>query len=331
MPFGLTNAPAAFMDLMNRVFKPYLDDFVVVFIDDILVYSKTRADHEQHLKRVLSLLREKQLYAKFSKCAFWLEEVSFLGHVISGAGIAVDPTKIEAIVNWQRPTNITEVRSFLGLAGYYRRFVKDFSKIASPLTNLTRKKTPFVWDDRCDTSFQKLKQCLVTAPILVLPDGNENFVIYSDASREGLGCVLMQNGRVIAYASRKLHPNEEIYPVHDLELAAIVFALQRWKHYLYGATFEIYTDHKSLKYLFSQKELNMRQRRWMELLKDYDCSILYHPGKANVVADALSRKASISCLMIEEWRMLEHARDWNPVVTTDRVLFANIRVQPVLL
>ncbi|XP_074270856.1 uncharacterized protein LOC141594763 [Silene latifolia] len=292
MPFGLTNAPAAFMDLMNRIFTPFLDKFVVVFIDDILVYSKTKEEHEEHLRVVLQTLRENQLYAKLSKCEFWLEEVAFLGHVISKKGVSVDPSKIEAVTKWESPKNVAEIRSFLGLAGYYRRFVKDFSTIARPMTSLMRKEVRFVWDESCETAFQTLKERLTTAPILALPEGCENFEVYTDASKNGLGCVLMQGGRVIAYASRQLKQYEENYPTHDLELGAVVFALKIWRHYLYGATFKVFSDHKSLKYIYTQKELNMRQRRWMELIGDYDMEIIYHEGKANVVADALSRKST---------------------------------------
>ncbi|KAL5749287.1 hypothetical protein ACOSP7_023890 [Xanthoceras sorbifolium] len=271
MPFGLTNAPAAFMDLMNRIFRPYLDQFVVVFIDDILVYSQTAEDHDRHLRVVLQILREKQLYGKLSKCEFWLPEIAFLGHIVSAKGIKADPKKIEAIVEWKPPRNVTEVRSFLGLAGYYRRFVKGFSSIASPLTKLLHKNVRFEWTDRCQAAFDRLKAMLVEAPVLIQLVSGKDFVIYSDASHQGLGCVLMQEGKVVAYASRQLKNHEQNYPIHDLELAAIVFALKIWRHYLY--------------------ELNLRQRRWMELIKDYDCIIDYHPGKANVVADALSRKA----------------------------------------
>ncbi|XP_063942791.1 uncharacterized protein LOC135150428 [Daucus carota subsp. sativus] len=299
MAFGLTNAPA-FMDLMNRVFKKYLDKFVIVFIDDILIYSKTTEEHAEHLKTALEILRKKKLYAKFSKCEFWLEEVQFLGHIVSREGIKVDPAKIEAIMNWERPKTPTEIRRFLGLAGYYRRFVRDFSRIATPLTKLTRKNEKFIWNEKCEESFQDLKKRLVSAPVLSLPDDQGNFVIYSDASYKGLGCVLMQHDKVIAYASRQLKPHEQKYLTHDLELAAIVFALKIWRHYLYGEKCEIYTDHKSLKYIFTQKELNMRQRRWLELIKDYDCTINYHPRKANVVADALSRKERLNVLTVPE-------------------------------
>ncbi|GJQ91665.1 putative reverse transcriptase domain-containing protein [Tanacetum coccineum] len=210
MPFGLTNAPAVFMDLMNRVCKPYLDKFVIVFIDDILIYSRNKEEHANHLRIILELLRKEKLYAKFSKCDFWIHIVQFLGHLIDSQGLHVDPAKIEAVKNWTSPTTPTEVRQFLGLAGYYRRFI------------------------------------------------------------EGLGVVLMQREKVIAYASRQLKPHEENYTTHDLELGAVIFALKIWRHYLYGTKCTVFTDHKSLQHILRQKELNMRQRRWLELLADYD-------------------------------------------------------------
>ncbi|KAL0543835.1 hypothetical protein IC582_018940 [Cucumis melo] len=346
MSFGLTNAPAVFMDLMNRVFREFLDTFVIVFIDDILIYSKTEAEHEEHLRMVLQTLRDNKLYAKFSKCEFWLKQVSFLGHVVSKAGVSVDPAKIEAVTGWTRPSTVSEVRSFLGLAGYYRRFVENFSRIATPLTQLTRKGVPFVWSKACEDSFlpfvwskacedsfQTLKQKLVTAPVLTVPDGSGSFVIYSDASKKGLGCVLMQQGKVVAYASRQLKSHEQNYPTHDLELAAVVFALKIWRHYLYGEKIQIFTDHKSLKYFFTQKELNMRQRRWLELVKDYDCEILYHPGKANVVADALSRKVSHSAALITRQAPLHRDLEWAEIAVSVGAVtmqLAQLTVQPTL-
>ncbi|XP_071916280.1 uncharacterized protein [Coffea arabica] len=269
----------------SRVFKKYLDQFVVVFIDDILVYSKTREKHAKHLEIVLQILREHKLYAKFSKCEFCLDEISFLGHKVSKDGIAVDPTKVEAVTMWKQSETPTE----------------------------------------------ELKKRLISAPVLALPDGVEGYVVYSDASREGLGCVLMQMSKVVAYASRKLKPHEQNYPTHDLELAAVVFALKKCRHYLYGVTFEVYMDHKSLKYLFSQKELNLRQRRWVEFLEDYDCSINYHPGKANVVADALSRKAQVAGLMVKEWDMLEEVSVWNTRLERLKILFGNLSLKSPLL
>nr|GEY58487.1 putative reverse transcriptase domain-containing protein [Tanacetum cinerariifolium] len=203
MPFGLTNAPAVFMDLMNRIFHEFLDKFVIVFIDDILVFSKSKEEHEDHLHNVLQTLRHEKLYAKFFKCEFWLSSVAFLGHIVSAEGITMDPAKVEAITKWPRPTSVTEVRSFLGLAGYYRRFVEGFLLLALPLTKLMRKGEKFVWNEEREKSFEELKQRLVSAPVLTLPSGSSGFQIYSDASKKGLGCVLMQHGKVIAYASRQ--------------------------------------------------------------------------------------------------------------------------------
>ncbi|GKC36118.1 putative reverse transcriptase domain-containing protein [Tanacetum coccineum] len=279
MPFGLTNAPAVFMDLI-----------VIVFIDDILIYSKNKQEHEEHLKLILELLKKEELYAKFSKCEFWIPKVQFLGHVIDSEGIHVDPAKIESIKDWTSPKSPTEIRQFLGLAGYYRRFIEGFSKIAKPMTKLTQKKVKFEWGDKQEAAFQLLKQKLCSAPILALPEGSKDFIAYCDASKKGLGAVLMQREKVISYASRQLKIHEKNYTTHDLELGAVVFALKIWRHYLYGTKCTVFTDHKSLQHILDQKELNMRQRRWLELLSDYDCDIRYHPGKANVVADALSRK-----------------------------------------
>jgi len=298
------------MDYMNRIFWPFLDKFIVVFIDDILIYSRTQEEHAEHLRLVLDVLREKQLYAKLSKCEFWMDEVQFLGYVISAQGISVDPAKVETVVKWESPKSATEIRSFVGLAGYYRRFIEGFSKVVAPLTLLTRKDQPFTWTDKCGKSFQELKRRLTSAPILVITDVRTPFEVYCDTSHLGLGCVLMQEKKTVAYASRQLKVHERNYPTHDLELAAIVFALKIWRHYLYGAQFRVFSDYKSLKYLFDQKELNIRQRRWMEFLKDYDFELLYHPGKANMVADTLSRKTIHTAhLMIKEVELLEKFRD----------------------
>ncbi|GJR36612.1 putative reverse transcriptase domain-containing protein [Tanacetum coccineum] len=244
MPFGLTNAPAVFMDLMNRVCKPYLDKFMIVFIDDILIYSRNKEEHADHLRIILELLKKEKLYAKFSKCDLWISIVQFLGHLIDNQGLHVDPAKIEAVRNWASPTTPTKIRQFSGFVGYYRRFIKYFFKIVKSLTELTQKNKKYIWGEKQETTFQLLKQKLCETLILALPEGNNDLVVYCDASLQGLGVVLMQ----------------------------------REKHIL------------------EQKELNMRQRRWLELLADYDCKIRYHPGKANVVADALSRKEQIKPL-----------------------------------
>jgi hypothetical protein len=334
MPFGVSNAPGVFMEYMNRIFHSYLDQFVVVFIDDILVYSKSEAEHAEHLKIVLQVLKDNKLFANLSKCEFWLREVSFLGHVISSGGIAVDPSKVDAVLQWDTPKSVTEIRSFLGLAGYYRRFIEGFSRLALPLTQLTRKGHAFVWNKICEESFQALKQRLTSAPVLILPSSNESFVVYCDASKMGLGGVLMQKGQVVAYTSRQLKTHERNYPTHDLELAAVVFVLKVWRHYLYGSRFEVFSDHKSFKYLFSQKELNMRQRRWLEFLKDYDFELNYHPGKANVVADALSRKSlHMSTLMAKEIELIEQFRDFSLVckVTTNSVKLGMLQLTSGIL
>nr|GEU54510.1 putative reverse transcriptase domain-containing protein [Tanacetum cinerariifolium] len=238
MPFGLTNAPVVFMDLMNRVCKPYLDKFIIVFIDDILIYSRNEEEHANHLRIILELLKKEKLYAKFSKCDFWIRIVQFLGHLIDSHGLHVDPTKIKAVKNWENPT------------------------------------TP----------------------------------IECDASLQGLGAVLMQKEKFIAYASRQLKPNEENYTTHDLKLGAVVFALKIWRHYLYDTKCTIFINYKILQHILHQKELNMRQRRWLELLTYYDCEIRYHPGKANVVADALSRKNQIKPLRVRSLIMTIHPK-----------------------
>ena len=210
---------------------------------------------------------------------------------MSASGVSVDLEKVEAVMSWERLKLVFEIRSFLGLAGYYRRFIEDFSRLAALMTRLTLKEVEFDWDDRCEKAFQELRRRLTTAPILIVSDRGQGYRVYYDALKAGLGCVLMQSRKVVAYGSHQLKNHEQNYPTHDMELAAIVFALKIWCHYLYGEQFEVYSDHKSLKYIFTQPDLNMRQRRWMEFLEDYDFTLYYHPGKANVVADALSQKS----------------------------------------
>jgi ribonuclease HI len=280
---------------------------------------------------VLNKLRTHELYAKFSKCEFWLQEVAFLGHIITVDGVKVDPEKVKAVSEWKQPTNVTEIRSFLGLAGYYRRFIEGFSKIARPMTALTQKGKEFKWTEACERSFQELKRKLTTAPVLTLPDIHRDFVVYCDASRQGLGCVLMQDDRVVAYASRQLKKHEENYPTHDLELAAVVHALKIWRHYLIGNKCEIFTDHKSLKYIFTQPDLNLRQRRWLELIKDYNLSLQYHPGKANVVADALSRKSYCHHLTTLDQRseLAQEVRQLNLQIVPQGTL-STLQVSPLL-
>ncbi|XP_073026834.1 uncharacterized protein [Primulina eburnea] len=279
------------------IFRKYLDHFVIVFIDDILVYSKSEEEHAKHLRIVLRILQKKQLYAKLSKCEFWLDRVVFLGHVISQHGISVDPSKVEAVLNWARPTNVPEIRSFMGLAGYYRRFIENFSKIARPITQLTQKNQRFIWSDECESSFVELKKRLNSAPVLTISSGSGAFVVCTDASNRGLGCVLMQHGRVVAYGSRQLKPHESKYPVHDLELAAIIFALKIWRHYLFGEQF-------------------------------------YHSGKVNVIAYALSRKVvdvNLSSIHVSKLRENICTSGLDFQIQGNAVCVSQISVEPELI
>ncbi|GKC43538.1 putative reverse transcriptase domain-containing protein [Tanacetum coccineum] len=296
----MTNVLAVFMDLMNRVCRPYLDKFVIVFIDDILIYSKTREEHVEHLRLVLELLKKEKLYAKFSKCELWLREVQFLGHVINGNEIHVDPSKIEAVKNWKAPKTPSEVRLFLGLAGYYCRFIENFSKIAKSLTILTQKCKTFNWDEEHELAFQTLKDKLCNALVLALPDRPEDFMVYCNASGIGLGCVLMKRVKVIAYASRQLKIHEKNYTTHDLELGAVVFALKIWMHYLY-------------------------RTKSIELFSDYDCEIRYHPGKANVVADALSRKERLKPKRVRAINMTLQSSIKDRILAAQRRLWMSLQ------
>jgi hypothetical protein len=228
-----------------------------------------------------------------------LKSVKFLGHTISQDGISIDSSKVQEVMDWKPPKSVHQIRSFLGLAGYYRRFIPDFSRIAKPMTELLKEGVKFMWSEACEKAFQTLRQHLTSAPVLVQPDNSKPFEVFCDASSTGSSCVLMQEGRVITYASRALRPHELNYPTHHLELAAVVHALNIWRNYLMGNCCNIFTDHKSLKYIFTQSELNMRKSRWLELSKDYDLEVHYHPSKANVVADALSRKDHCNHLELE--------------------------------
>ncbi|GJX70827.1 putative reverse transcriptase domain-containing protein [Tanacetum coccineum] len=276
---------------INDLFDQLQGSSVYSKIDLRSGYHQLRACEEDILK---TAFRTRYGHYEFQVMPFGLTnasaitKVQFLGHVIDSQGIHVDPAKIESIKYWASPKTPTEIRKFLGLAGYYLRFIKGFSKVAKSMTKPTQKKLAFEWGDKQEAAFQTLKNKLCSAPILALPKGAENFIVYCDASHKGLGAVLMQKEKVIAYASRQLQIHEKNYTTLDLELGAVVFALKIWRHYLYGTKCTVFTDHKSLQPILDQKELNMRQRRWLELLSDYDFEIRYHPGKANIVADALS-------------------------------------------
>jgi hypothetical protein len=316
MSFGLTNAPTTFQATMNQLFRPYLRKFVLVFFDDILIYSKTWKEHMKHLEQVLSLLEKNQFYAKLSKCSFGKEEVEYLGHVISREGVKVDPDKIKAITEWPKPKNISKLRGFLGLTGYYRRFIKNYAHLTTPLSNLL-KKNSFKWDNNAEECFETLKRVMSSTPVLATPDFTKPFVVECDASRIGIGAVLMQDGHPIAFESRKLNRREELKSTYNKEMLAIMHALAKWRQYLLGSKFSIRTDHNSLQYLLRQKTLSTEQQKWMEKLSTFDMEIIHKKGKDNVVVDALSRKdeevrAYATTVVIPDWLdeiRVEYAKD----------------------
>jgi translation initiation factor IF-1 len=293
MPFGLTNAPSTFMRLMNHVLRNFIGKFVVVYFDDILIYSKTPQEHEAHLREVLSTLRLEHLYANLKKCELCTNQVSFLGFVVSSNGLHVDKAKIKAIQEWPTPTSIGHVRSFHGLASFYRRFVRDFSSIAAPLSEITKKRSEFIWTAAQEEAFRALKDKLTQAPLLALPDFTRPFEVECDASGVGIGGVLMQEGKPIAFFSEKLKGACLNYSTYDKELYALFRVLKTWSHYLWPREFILRTDHESLKHFKSQDKLDRRHGRWMEFIETFPYVIQYKKGKDNVVADALSRRYTL--------------------------------------
>ena len=296
LPMGLTNAPATFMHLMHQIFRPFLDKFVVVFLDDVLIYSRTLAEHRKHVRQVLDLLRQHKLYCKESKCDFFREQVEFLGHVVDRDGIHMMESKVKAVREWPTPTSADDVRSFLGLAGYYRKFIQGFSDIAAPLTSLLKKETRFTWDTSAEQAFRKLIHAITTAPTLILPDPSKPYVITADACGFGIGACLMQDqGRglqPIAFLSKKLTDAELKYQNHERELLALFRALKEWRHYLYGSQFVLKTDHRNLIWLLNQKQLSARQMHWLQYFQDFGgvIPIEHVAGRLNGVADGLSRR-----------------------------------------
>ena len=302
VPFGLTSAPSTFMALMNHILHPYLDKFAIAYLDDVLIYSKTLEEHELHVRTILDEFRKHKLYAKESKCEFFKSEVKFLGFIVGADGVKVDPAKIEAVKVWPVPKSITDVRSFLGFVGFYRKFIKNHSAVVAPISDLTKTLTQgskFIWTPAAQIAFEQMIDALCSAPVLVLPDPTKPYVVTTDASGYALGACLMQdhgNGlQPIVYMSKKMLPAETRYPIHHKEMLAIVCALKEWRHYLHGAQFKIriLTDHKSLVHFNSQPKLSERQARWNEFISEFgnDIIIEYQEGKKNVVADALSRRA----------------------------------------
>lgn len=292
MPFGLTNAPSTFQSLMNEVFKKHLRDFILVFVDDILVYSKSWNDHLLHLKLTLQLLQKHQLFAKRSKCVFAKQEVEYLGHLVTDKGVSAKATKIAAIISWPIPETLKQLRGFLGLTGYYRRFVKNYGKIAAPLNQLL-KKDSFLWSEMATAAFQELRLAMTTLPVLALPNYSKLFIVETDASGKGLGVVLMQEGHPIAFWSKGITAKNQALSFYEKELMAVVLAVLKWRHYLLGRHFLIRTDHQSLKYLLEQRVATPFQQKWITKLIGYDYEIVYRSGKENGAADALSRREDL--------------------------------------
>ncbi|KAJ9519127.1 hypothetical protein QJQ45_007681 [Haematococcus lacustris] len=297
--FGLTNAPATFQRMMNNVFKPLINECVLVYIDDILVMSNTPEEHVQHLRQVLQLMRENKFYAKLAKCEFNKTQLAFLGHIVGSKGIAVDPAKVQVVKEWPTPRNLKDLQAFLGLANYFRRFIPNFSSLAAPLTTLTSKQVAAAYDwghfgGAELAAFTELKEALCSAPVLALPDFSKPFVVCTDASLVGTGGVLMQDGRPIAYTSKKMSPAETRYATGEQELLGIIRAVREWRCYLDGAVdVTILTDHNPLIYLQTQPNLSRRQVRWMEELSRYKYEIKYIPGATNV-ADPISRNPALA-------------------------------------
>jgi hypothetical protein len=278
MPFGLTNAPATFCNLMNDVLYEFLDDFVVVYLDDIVVFSRSMNEHVVHLSRVLSRLREHKLFVKREKCDFASAEIMFLGHLVSVDQVRMDPMKVQAIVEWAAPTTVSDLRSFLGLANYYRRFIKDYSKVAAPLSDLLKKNWKWNWTDGYRWAFEKLKRAVTSAPVLKLPDFERPFEVHTDASDRAIGGVLVQEGHPVAFESRKLNEAEQRYSTHEKEMTAVVHCLGVWRVYLLGPKFVVKTDNMANTFFKTQKKLSQRQARWQEFLAEYDFEWKHKPG-----------------------------------------------------
>ncbi|GMI63963.1 hypothetical protein HRI_000065600 [Hibiscus trionum] len=322
MPFGLTNAPATFQGLMNKVFKQLLRKSVLVFFDDILIFSVNWEIHLRHLEEVLEILRQHKLYVKESKCSFGATRVEYLGYVISGGVIFMDNNKVDCITSWPSPKSVRELRSFLGLSGYYRRFIKDYGCIARPLTNLL-KKGGWKWGAMEEAAFSKLKGAISAAPMLTLPNFDLEFTVEADASEAGVGAVLTQGGKPLAFFSKGLGVRHQALSVYEKEMLAVLMAVKKWASYLVGRHFKIKTDHHSLKFIAANQAVTPAQQKWVTKMMGFDYEVVYRKGVHNAVADALSRRPeakegilmAISCVstdvlakIVESWKNDEKLR-----------------------
>jgi hypothetical protein len=309
MPFGLTNAPATFCTFMNDMFREWLDDFVIVYIDDILIYSSFLEEHEEHLCKVFQRLKENKLYAKLEKCEFRVTEMEFLGHRITQEGLMMDDHKVKAILDWEPPKSVPALRSFLRLASYYCKFIKNFAKIATPLTNLLKKSTiTYDWEETCDEAFETLKGILVKAPVLKLPNFDKDFEIHFDAFDFAIGGVIVQDGRPVAFESKKLSETERRWPTHEKKMWAVIHCLKTWGHYIGSKDMVVCTDNVTLKYFATQSKLSSKQVRWQDTLALFNVDIQHKPRKENIVPDALSWKHQLKVVYVGDTELQKEVR-----------------------
>jgi hypothetical protein len=333
MPFGLTNAPSTFQGLMNDLFKPFLRQFVLVFFDDILVYSKSLEEHLSHLDTVLGVLKTNCLYAKASKCRFGVLEIDYLGHLISSQGVRADPFKLDSMLQWPLLYSIKSLQGFLGLTGYYQKFIRGYGVIAAPLTALF-KKNSFYWNPLATATLNKLKEAVTSPPVLQLLDFTQTFTIKCDACGTGLGAVLMQGGHPIAFFSKALKGQALYLSTYEKELLSLISAVQKWRPYLLGQSFKVKTNQQVLKFLLEQKMGTTSQQKWISKLLGYDFVIEYKKGKENRVVDALSKRfeetskegeLSISLISFPtpSW-VVELKESYSHDQETDALLFAGL-------
>jgi hypothetical protein len=309
MPFKLNNAPATFCILMNDILQEWLDDFVVVYINDILIYCSSLEEHAEHLRKVFQRLRENKLYTKLEKCEFGVTEVDFLGHRITQEGLMMDDHKVKEILDWEPPKSVPALRSFLRLASYYHKFIKNFAKITTPLTNLLKKSVvTYEWEEACDEAFEALKGILVKVPMLKLPNFHKEFEIHFDAFDFAIGGIIVQEGRSVAFESKKLSEMERRWLTHEKEMWAVIHCLKTWGHYVGSKDVVVWTNNVTLKYFATQPKLSSKQVRWQDTLALFNVDIRHKPGKDNIMLDALSRKHQLRVVYVGEMKLQKEVR-----------------------